>query len=115
MDRALQEQEELKHESQKCLERQASLTEEARKRDRVEAGIQSVRPYKREKYDPPRFGITMEQIVRAGLLLWNAEKTGEVVLGEEDRTDGVKGKKLEYDSRAPWIDNPKNRFTTSGW
>ena len=35
MDRVLQEQEELKHESQKCSERQARLTEEARKRDRV--------------------------------------------------------------------------------
>ena len=40
--------------------------------------------------------------------MWNAEERGEVVLEEEDCTDGVKGKKLDYDSRVPVIDIPKN-------
>ena len=70
-------------------------------------------PHKREKYDNPRFEFTMEQIVRAGLLMGNAEERGEVVLEEKDCTDGVKRQKLDYDSRVPMIDIPKDCFITA--
>jgi len=52
IERVLQEKAELEEEMQKCQERQARLTAEAPKRNRAEAGIQSVGPYKRERYEP---------------------------------------------------------------
>ena len=61
-------------EMRKCQGLKARLTSEAPKRNRVEAGIQSVVPYKRERYELPKFDFTMESIVREVLLLKDASE-----------------------------------------
>ena len=58
-------------------------------------------------------GSNSQSIVRAGLLMGNAEERGEVVLNQEYCADVVNRKKLDYDSRVPWIDIPKNCFITA--